>query len=47
MISDTPLKTLMYADVYKGGSISWMEVLLIIIICLVLGTITFMDARSK
>jgi hypothetical protein len=45
-MSDAPLMTLMYTDVYKGGHISWMEILLIIIVCFVLATVTFMDSRS-
>jgi len=46
MISDTPLKTLLYTNAYKGGVISWLEVLLIIIVCLVLATVTFIDSMS-
>ena len=45
-MSDYPLKTLLYANAYKGGSISWLEILLIIIVCFVLATVTFMDSRS-
>lgn len=46
MISDAPLKTLLYSNAYKGGVVSWLEILLILIICLVLATVTFMDGRG-
>lgn len=47
MLSDAPLKTLMYTNAYKGGSISWLEILLIIFVCIVLGIITFMDGYNE
>lgn len=46
MMNDAPLKTLMYSSIYKGGSVSWLEVLLIFFVCIVLATVTFIDGMK-
>lgn len=46
MISDAPLKTLLFTDAYKGGVVSWLEIVMLLVLCIVLAIVTFVDTRS-
>ena len=41
--NNTALPTILSMNVTKGPTLSWLEVILIIVVCLVLGVVTLID----